>query len=283
MSNCLRSTPAWICGCFAIGLCLLGAVPTTTYAEPLVGYQLQVCESLEVLNHPNDMHVAMMAAWVTPGQLLVERSMPYLKLTNTATKKNGGTGSAELTSFTFTIGDTTKQFDWVKIIKTSTGVKVESVNIDKIEGGKASKQITMTFSGLQPGKSVYFQVDIDPVAKNAFPLDDYRMTFFHLNGGPNNAGNSKTKASFFDSSLPAPFQDVTTPYVKWDNPENFKFTNIGMTFHAGYAMDNVTPYMTGNMSTIPVPEPAAIALVSSGVACLWMVRRRRKRQMKAAA
>src|SRR5690349_1568735 len=98
-----------------VHLLVAGAVSTlfasNLLAAPLdepVGYKLSICENLDVLKHPNDMHAAMMAAWTTPAELAQQRSQPFLKLTNTNV---GGTGDAQLKDFYMTIGDTDNHFD----------------------------------------------------------------------------------------------------------------------------------------------------------------------------
>src|SRR5689334_19095279 len=80
-----------------------------------VSYDLDVSENLQVLNNQGNGMIAMHAAWATPAQLAMARNMPFIKLTNTSTPANGGTGFADLTSFTMTIGDTSQNFDWVKL------------------------------------------------------------------------------------------------------------------------------------------------------------------------
>src|SRR5262245_52484103 len=161
-------------------LCATASMATT------VSYNLRISENLKVLKNPNDMHAKMMAAWTTPTSLAMARNRPYLLLENTSTVANGGTGNSELTSFTMTIGDTTQNFDWARIIQKSPGITVSLVEPDKLDNHQHSDEVTFNFTGFTPGKRLIFQIDIDPDMATANPFSDYRQVLFKLNGGPNN-------------------------------------------------------------------------------------------------
>lgn len=249
--------------------------------QVLVGYNLRVAEDLNVLLKPKDIDTAWMAAWRTPGELMTQRDAPYFVLENTSTKSNGGSGKAQLSQFTISIGDKNFNFDWLKINTkyTSPGVKLLSVTgTDTVQGGKAGDTVVLKFSGFEPGMRVVFQVDIDPDKANAFPLADYRTVLFTLNGGDNPAGNSQTSASFFDPSLDPAFQKFSLPKTYWDNPDFDKKTAIGMDFTMGYMEDHVAAFDTHNFGLVQVPEPQTLVLISTGVvfvllAWRWEARR----------
>jgi PEP-CTERM motif len=213
------------------------------------------------------MHAQMMAAWNTPAQLAMERNRPYLMLTNTSTVANGGDGNASLTSFSMTIGDTTQNFDWARLVSLSPGVTATLVTPDTLDNNIHSQVVTYNFTGLMPGKEVIFQIDIDPNMATASPFTDYRQVLFKLNGGANPAGNSATSATFNDPTLPVGQQDISVGPTLWENPVDPKPTVFGMEFVTRYMADHVTSFATGNISS--VPEPSSIAL--AGIATVGLI------------
>ncbi len=256
-------------------MCSFSINPAWATSVPEVSYSLGISENLSVLKNPNDMHAQMMAAWTTPTQLAMERNRPFLLLENTGTVANGGDGNSSLTSFSMTIGDTTQNFDWARIISTSPGVTATLVTPDKLDNAAHSQVITYNFTGLTPGKQVIFQIDIDPNMATANPFTDYRQVLFKLNGGANPAGNSATSASFHDPSLPEEMQDISVGPTLWENPVDPKPTVFGMQFVSHYMADHVTSFSTGNIMT--VPEPSSLVLTGLAAAAgLVLYRRRRK-------
>ncbi len=243
----------------------------TQLSEP-VGYELGVCESLDVLKKPSDMHAAMMAAWDTPTTLAKQRSEPYMYIKNTNV---GGTGDAQLKDFYLNIGNSDNTFDWAKIIKTPAGVTAKVVGLDSKNGGTTNDVLHIKFTGFEPGMKVYFQVDIDP-NKNLMYFGDYRTVLFQMITGNDTSDNALHRARFYDPSLPSDFQKFLTPYAVWDNePINYP-TTIGMTPRATYSMDHVQPFYSGNSGLQPVPEPEGILLAGLGLlgmAICWYRRR----------
>jgi hypothetical protein len=261
-------------------LLLAGTASTLLFASNLlaapldepVGYKLSICENLDVLKHPNDMHSAMMAAWTTPAELAQQRSQPFLKLTNTNV---GGTGDALLKDFYMTIGDTDNHFDWAKIIKLPQGVSAKVIGLDSKNGGKKSDEVHIQFKGFEPGMSVYFQIDIDP-DHNLMQFGDYRTVLFQMNGGPNTSGNSLHRARFNDSSLPDGFEKFLTAFKAWNNPVVSYPTSVGLAPRATYQMDHIQPFNTGNTGLQPVPEPSAFVLAGAALAGLALRLRYRR-------
>jgi hypothetical protein len=236
--------------------------PATT-----VSYDLRVSESLPVVESPNNMHAQMMAAWTTPVTLAMERNRPYFLLQNTSTLANGGDGTAELTSFSMTIGDTSQTFDWSRVVLTSPGVTATLVTPDRLDNHSKNDVVTYNFTGLTPGKIVLFHVDIDPKLPTADPFSDYRHVLFTLNGGANTANNSKTSATFVDNN-----QTINADPTPWNNPIDNGPTVFGMQFVSHYMDDHVASYLTGNVAT--VPEPASVALAGLGIVGLIFGSRR---------
>jgi PEP-CTERM motif len=256
---------------FAVVAAAFFAGLAATARAQTVGYDLDVSENLQVLNNQGNNMISMHAAWTTPAQLAMERKMPYLALTNTSTVANGGTGSAELTSFTLDISGSSQDFRWVKLVPqyTSPGV---TTTIVTPANNVHSNQVVLDFNGLTPGKKVEFRVDLIPDSPSGNLFPDYRDVFFKLNGGNNPAGNAQTSASFFDPSIP---DTITTDPIFWDNQIDDKPTSMGLQFHAQYMGDHVTSFQTGNVSTT-VPEPATIVLGGLGALGLALLARRRR-------
>jgi len=255
-----------------LALATVISVGSTARATPLdVSYDLRISENLQVLKNPNDMHAQMMAAWTTPSALAMERNRPYLLLENTSSDPN-----AELTSFSMTIGDTSQTFDWARIVSMSPGVSLAANIIpDTSDNHLKGDVITLSFTGLTPGKEVIFHIDIDPKMATANPFTDYRKVLFDMPafGQPpntNNSGNSKSTATFHDPTLSP--SDLVTPQIPWNNPETTEPTVFGMTFVSHYMNDHVTSYQIGNV--VPLPEPASLTLAAVGITALLWGRRR---------
>jgi MYXO-CTERM domain-containing protein len=258
----------------ALSALLVFAASARFVAAQTVSYDLDVSENLQVLNNQGNGMIAMHAAWQTPAQLAMARNMPFIKLTNTSTPSNGGTGFADMTSFTMTIGDTTQNFDWVKLIPqyTSPGITTTIVTPDQINGGVHSDKVILNFTGFSPGKTVEFRVDIDPNSPKANPFSDYRNVFFKLNGGENTDGNSVTSATFFDTKS---LQTITTDEAPFENQVDHN-THIGLQFHAEYMGDNVRWFQTGNVASA-VPEPGTFVLGGLGLAGVALAAFRRRK------
>ena len=259
----------WGAMCAALVVAL---APGRAWADdPTVSYSLNVSENLQLLLNPNDPIAQANATRGKTGfQLAVERMTPYLILTNQSTVQNGGTGLADLTDFTMTIGDASNNFDWVKII-TSSGTTSPGVTVGTVTGGSGSDSITFSnISGLTPGNSIVFQVKLKPDDPSANQFVDYRNVFFQFTppADPTDTSmNSQSSATFFDTSLGA---GVTLPLADWANQDypNGEDPLIGIHFPSTLNDENVYQYGTGNSGTIPVPEPAGLLL--AGLAALGL-------------
>ena len=213
-----------------------------------VSYTLEASESESVVMAPT-MHNEMMAAWTTPTTLEMKRNRPFLLLTNTS-------ASADLSSFTLNIGTPTGQhagqdaetFDWARIVPagTSAGVTTTSILPDTLDEHAKGDSIVIDFggSGLLPGQSVLFQVDIDPKNPTSFPFADYRQVFFLINPPvlSDTTGNATTSATF---TVHGKLADGDDTRHAWANQADVRHTNYGMTVAAHYMDDFVTQWGTG--------------------------------------
>ncbi len=180
----------------------LSAVSASFATQFAVGYNLRISEDLNVLQNPDSPEAQMMAAWTTPTALANQRNHPYLLLENTATTDNRGSGNAALTTFSITVGDPVMNYDWARIISTSSGVTATLVAPDTLENGLRGNAITYNFSGLTPGKQVIFQVDIDPNATNGDQFADYRQVLFHVSPSGGTSGSRYFAQRDHDGRVP---------------------------------------------------------------------------------
>src|SRR4029078_273434 len=94
-----------------------------------ISYAMTLCEDYGVLVQPDNAILAQYAAVKPQVTLLMERTMPYIQLNNTSDDDG-----AMLTQFTMSIGDTTKNYDWGKLITASPGVTFSLQSPDAVAG-----------------------------------------------------------------------------------------------------------------------------------------------------
>lgn len=178
------------------------------------------------------------ASSVTPNygfdlSLAGNTNVPVFTLSNTSDP------AIQLLQFTFTIGDTTRHFDFVDALTSPAGGTATLNTPDSINNGLRNDVIDITFTGFDTGESVSFEADID-VDPSSNVVQDFRTVFFN-NG---TALNSVATAFFSNGSSLA----LTLP----DNPPNFQY------------------------SISAVPLPAALPLFAIGLAGMGILARRRK-------
>jgi hypothetical protein len=263
-----------LCLIIIFSIAFVGLAVQTASATNLdtAGFKLSVSEDLSVLKSDTAKN-RMMAAWTTPTQLAMERNHPYLLLENTS--------DMEMSSFSMTIGRTSNNFDWAKIISKSAGVQATLVAPDKKEGGARGDVITFNLDGFTPGKSLIFRVDIDADSKSANQMgefSDYRRVFFNLNTEVALSKNSQLTATFLDPGNPnivvgpAPWRAAGDLPGTFQQPQDAQRTVFGLAFQPHYMNDFVRSYQTGNITA--VPEPGTMALAGLGVVGLLAVRRK---------
>jgi len=271
-----------VCLLLIFGIAVLGLALHTASATTLdtAGFNLSISENLAVLKN-DTAHNRMMAAWTTPTQLAMERNQPYLLLENTS--------DMEMTSFSMTIGRTSSNFDWAKVISKSSGVQATLVTPDTKNGGANSDVITYDLNGFTPGKKLIFQIDIDSDNPSSNPFgefSDYRRVLFSLNKDTSLSKNSQLSATFLDPDTnsevalgPFPWrQDGPLPGT-FEQPTDNQRTVFGLAFQSHYMNDFVRSYQTGNITT--VPEPGSLALAGLGIVGLFFGSRRIRANRKA--
>ena len=162
---------------------------------------------------------------------------PTLTLTNIST-------TALLTEFSMTIGNTSRNFDYVFNINAPTVDSITQTAGDNANNGARTDDFAFAFTGFGPGESANWQVDVD--TDNANTTLDYRTVFFN-NGA---AANSVISALFSDGRTVA----LTLP--DGSNDPSYTFT------------------AATQVSAVPVP--AALPLLATALGALGLASRRRK-------
>ena len=270
-TRCLRAIGLLL----IFGIALLGLSVQTVSATNVdtAGFKLSISENLAVLKNDNAKN-RMMAAWTTPTQLAMERNQPFLLLENTS--------DMEMTSFSMTIGRTSSNFDWAKVVSKSSGVQATLVTPDSKEGGADGDVITFDLNGFTPGKKLFFQIDIDSDKSSANPFgefSDYRRVLFSLNKNTSLSKNSQLSATFLDTATnseiaidPFPWRAPGDLPGTFEQPQDNQRTVFGLAFQSHYMNDFVRSYETGNVTT--VPEPGSLVLAGLGVVGLLFGSRR---------
>ena len=118
-----------------------------------ISYSLTLCEDLDVLRDPTNQLLSANAGLKPQHTLLSQRTSPYIELRNTSE-------DSLITQMTLSIGDTSKNFDWGKLIEASPGVKFTLASADAVAGGAKTDLLVIKFDGLKAGDFVRFRVGI---------------------------------------------------------------------------------------------------------------------------
>lgn len=153
----------------------------------------------------------------------------------------------DLTDFTFTIGDTSRNFDFIFEEVSHPGGSFTLSSPDNINEGLRSDLIDITFTDFNPGETSEFGTDIDLGLDNSF--ENYRTVFLNNGALP----NSIATALFSNgSSLALELPDVDI--------------QLGMRFLTFSASQNVSA----------VPLPAALPMMASVIGLFGFLGWRRR-------
>ena len=175
-----------------VAVAMLGAGRARADLISTTPYSLSISESQAVLAHPGNDLVAAMAALTTGHELAVERSEPYMLLTNTSDASQNGS----IVQFEMTIGNTDDHFRFVDIISSASAAGVQLVSSSL---GANNQDLTLDFSGLSAGESVEFRVGLAPNDPNTNPLVNYAHVLF--NNGSGGSQNAVTTVTFSNPAL----------------------------------------------------------------------------------
>jgi len=165
-----------------------------------------------------------------------DNNIPTFVLTNTSTT------SASITNFTFTVGDSNFNFDFIQdvissgIIFTANGLELSQNNSGN--GGLRTEMLDISFEGFDAGNSFQFTADVDPDSVDI--VTDFQNIFFN-NG---DANNSTVTVSFSDGSqLSMPLTEIPVP----DNNGNYLFVQDSPT---GVIEDELGTFIFNDDNTI---------------------------------
>ena len=186
------------------------------------------------------------------------KNVPTFRLTNKST-------SAEITSFTLTIGDTKFNFDFHRpypsLLKINPEIGGTFDAPDLVQDKVRVNKMQVNYTDFQPGEFHRFKLDIDPDSKNK--RIDYRSVLFDL-GGNSSADNAKVTVNFSNGkTLSGYLPDYAGPnlagkkyaYTQWlnlsaNNPNPDDTSNPGGNDNIGGG--------SNNPPTPAVPLPAGV-------------------------
>jgi len=216
--------------------------------------------------------IESLAACDNPHNRVRARNRPALLV------ENDGDSQGDLTSFTLQINQAGFEFgtgdegspDYSGNHYLPSPYLSPNVNILGSSVSADGSLLTVNFSGLAPGESAIFRIDIDPKNNDGFPFPDYREALFGLGSagaaGANQLG--ETSATFSMAGTSSTTEPTTLLPA---NSAQFINANI----RAYHSVDPVGQLGGGGSTTIPEPTTAALlAIALLG----WSQQRRRTRE-----
>lgn len=262
------------------GLCLvLGPSWVRAETSPLFSYELRLSEDLALLSSPHDARLAERAVSKSANALAVTRNNPYVRLTNTA-------ASAPIERFQLSIGDAANAvFDALQIVGPPAGTTARLLApTDTVQGGARAQVIEFVFDqGLAPGRSLTFQLDIDPVKAGMLDKQDFRHILFDL-GGNDSSDNARVTVVFdpsaaggLSNTLSTHLPDYSLTTGQFNVTEDIVAQQVVQALPEGCCPTE--PCGVFIVSHQAVPEPATMWLAVGGAGTLAVrgIYRRAKR------
>jgi len=235
-------------------------------------YVVNIAESERYLNAigtPEEAQVLLEESCTNPHLRVRARNMPGVQVTN------ADSSQGDLTSFTLQINELGFEFGtgdtasngFTQYIRQSVYTD-PGVNITGSSVSQNGRLLTVNFSGMAPGLSAIFRIDLDPVDPNVFPFVDFRQVLqgFDENGQSGGGTPGETTSTFTSGDMST--TTSATSLTGNDDPLEF-FNEQIRPYHAD---DPIIP-SSGSGSTDPIPEPSAIVLLTSGIFGLMALRR----------
>ncbi|MFO0896473.1 MAG: hypothetical protein U0836_03490 [Pirellulales bacterium] len=262
------------------GLCLL-LIPTEVRAESnsLFSYELRLSEDLALLSSPHDARLAERAVSKSANALAVTRNNPYVRLTNTS-------ASAPIQSFQLSIGDAANAvFDALQIVGPPAGTTARLLApTDAVQGGARAQVIEFVFDqGLAPGRSLTFQLDIDPVKAGMLDKQDFRHILFDL-GGNDSSDNARVSVVFnadvpdgVSNTLTTRLPDYSLTTGQFNVTENVVAQQVVQEMPEGCCPTEPCGVFIVSHQAVPEPATVWLALGGAGTLAVRGIYRRAKR------
>jgi hypothetical protein len=258
------------------------ALAITTIADSLAQAQttppftFNISEKEMKLAHPTDMMWDKHLMWDMSFQRMNDRNMPYVELRNT--------GTAPITEFHMTIGDTRFNFSddslgtFALLGSTTPGFQLTSNAV-----GGDELVVTIGNGGLPVGQLVRFKIDLavdPPNSGGLFQFPDFRTVLFDMNG-----------VQVYDPGMPINFSttDNSRLWAVFDPPAGSNFSTIPVFLPdatvppPANSFFNDNPRQWGENDPVRIfsqpgggiiPEPSSMVL-AAGLACGLSTWRRR--------
>jgi hypothetical protein len=171
--------------------------------------------------------------------------------TNVPTFTLKNTGTLAIDEFTFTIGDTTRNFDSVEVVDIQPGGLITIDQPDTGDDGVRSDAIGLRFTSFDPGEEAVWRADVDP--DNANVGQDFTQVFYNNGAAPNSVA---TVTFADDSELQFTLDDRPAGAI----PQTFTAgTGGGVTLATSFDFGGSTYYVYVSPDALSWTEARALA------------------------
>jgi len=237
-------------------------------------YKLDISSSDKVLftlGTPQELQAQHEASCDNPNLRILARNKPAVKVTNDGLSQGDISSlTIEISEPAFLFGEGDNAFDGFTGLTMISPYSDPMVDILGSSLSSNGRRLTIDFNGLEPGKSIIFRVDLDPLDESAFPFPDFRQVLYgyDANGTGGVGQRAETSAIFSSNGMSTPTEFTPLPEV--DDPLLFLNEHV----RPYQIHDPVIPYPGGG-STNPIPEPTSLVLLLAGLGLSGVRRRTR--------
>lgn len=259
---------------YALMFCVLGSayVGSEVHAAVVTGsYTLDIAENDRVLNAmgtPEYNTVVMEEHCDNPHIRIYARNTPAIQL------KNDAGSDGDITSFTLRITNSDFNFGVGDFISSPFDDFIQmspyndaGVNLTGSTLTDNGRLITVNFTGLAPGSTALFRVDLDAIDPNAFQFPDFRQVLQGLDGNGQPGGGSTGQAGVTFSMGD---MSTTTDPMSLPAAAATTFINGNIRPYSAAGEDLIIPASTGDST---IPEPSGLVLLAIGALSLLRQRR----------
>jgi len=226
------------------------------------GFTFGIAADLDVLQNPTDKDIAMDAMWKTSFELGVQRSMPWMSITNDSS-------FGDISEVRISVGDASKyNFASVPMFETTD----DNITVQIVEpSGGGTDELVLRFTNFGWGDTVYFKAQLAADDPDGFPWPDYREVMTNLAGdGP----ESQVDVTVVDPADPTNTDTSVDLSLTLDD-----FTSTGpMIIAPDFRRYSDMDAINVDLRSVVIPEPGAGVLLLAAAAMLaCCVRRKRVR------